>query len=38
VISGFQRDINEICSFWDFTQHRMVDLYRCFGSSYWSNF
>jgi len=34
VISGFHRDVNEVCFIWEFTQHRLVILYRRFGENY----
>jgi len=37
VISGFHRDVNEVCSIWDFKQGRLVILYRWFGKNYRSH-
>jgi hypothetical protein len=39
MISGFRRDVNEICAFFggDFTQRRMVIPYRRFGTTYHSH-
>jgi hypothetical protein len=34
VISGFRRDVDEICVFWDVTQRRVVILYRYFRTTY----
>jgi hypothetical protein len=37
VISGFRRDVDEICALMDITQRRMVILYRRFGTTYRSH-
>jgi hypothetical protein len=37
VISGFRRYVDEICAFWDLMQHRMVNLYQHFRTTYQSH-
>jgi hypothetical protein len=37
MISGFRRDVDEICVFWGITQRRVVIVYRRFGTTYRSH-